>query len=185
MTFREDGTIEPIVYTLDEGVEITKSVNKRSRKKASPKTGTADAGEAVSIVNGSFRHQAEAFADQSGVRVEEQADGQQGQGLGYISNGDWTSYQKIDFGKNSATEIPFRVRASAQDGGGTIELRLDSLTGPIIGTIPVASTGSWNTYETFSTTLSGISGTHTLYLSFIGEAGNLMNLNWFEWAPVQ
>jgi hypothetical protein len=180
MTFRDDGTIEPIVYTLDEGVTRTVPPPKKAAKNADPATPAAVAD--VDLEAGCLKREAEAFSGQSGTKVEDQRDGGQSRGLGYITNGDWTSYEQIDFGNDPGAKIPFSVRVSAQNQGGTIELRLDSPTGAVIGTIPVASTGAWNTYQTLSTPLTGISGTHTLYLCYTGGSGNLMNLNWFAWA---
>jgi len=64
-----------------------------------------------------------------------------------------------------------------------IELRLNSPTGTLVGTIPVDATGGWNNYKTLSITLNGIRGAHTLYLCYTGGSENLFNLNWFEWTP--
>jgi arylsulfatase A-like enzyme len=160
MTFRQDGTIEPVVYTLEK-----------------------DATLAAAPAKGSVRQEAEAFAEQSGTKVENQSDGGNSRGLGFITHGDWTGYKAINFGSNPAAKVPFYVRVSAKNQGGTIELRLDSPTGEVVGSIPVATTGGWDNYKTLSTTLSGVSGTHTLYLCYKGGSGNLFNLNWFAWSP--
>ncbi|MGJ8592741.1 MAG: family 43 glycosylhydrolase [Aquaticitalea sp.] len=178
MNFREDGTIEPIVYTLDQGVEITiPSYPERKRKNV-----FAKGKKTIPTEDGSIRHQAEAFAEQFGIKVEDQKDGKKTQGLGAISNGDWTSYTDIDFG-NSADPFSFRIRISTPNDGGTIVLRLNDSKGTIVGSIPVSSTGGWENYKTLSTTINGIRGIHTLYLCYVGEAENLFNLNWFEWIP--
>lgn len=166
MSFREDGTIEPVIYTLDESVEITIPERQQPR---TPK--------------GSLRREAEEFDEQSGVRVESQMDGGKSTGLGTISNGGWSSYQKIAFGNNPAADIPFRVRVSASHEGGTIELRLDKLKGEVIGSIPVTASGSWEKFETLSTTLTGIAGFRTIYLCYSGGSDKLMKVNWFEWTP--
>ena len=178
MTFREDGTIEPIVYTLDESVEITvPTYPERIRKK--PVKGK----EVMSTEDGSIRQEAEDFTEQFGIKVKEQIDGGNSQGIGDISNDDWTSYSKIDFG-NSAEPFTFRVRVSAPKEGGSIVLRLNSPTGTIVGTVPVTSTNGWNNYKTISVTLNGIRGIHKLYLCYAGESENLFNLNWFEWTSL-
>jgi hypothetical protein len=178
MTFREDGTIEPVVYTLDKDVEITVPQKGKSPRKVSVEPNAAPP------PRGSQRQQAEDFARKSGMRVQEnQKDGGKSTGLGYISNGDWSSYEFIAFGNNPNAEIPFRVRVASQDGGGTIELRLDSLEGPVVASIPVPATGGFDTFETLSTSLTDVAGIRTIYLCYTGGAGNLMNVNWFEWAP--
>lgn len=183
ITFRKDGTIEPIVYTLDKEVEITEPIYaKRVPKKVQTKVVSADGKEAKLLEDGSFRYEAEAFEEQSGVKVENQSDNDKSRGLGQISNGDWTSYKDIKFG-NSDQPFSFRVRVSAPKSGGTIVLRVNSPTGIIVGTIPVPATGGWNNYTTLSTTLNRIMGTQTLYLCYTGGNEKLFNLNWFEWTP--
>lgn len=188
LTFREDGTVEPVVYTLDDGVEVTvPERRRRGDKKAaqqSPSTSTT-AVQSVSSVGGAVRREAEAFDECSGTKVEDQTDGQDCRGLGYIKNGDWTRYDQLDFGSNKAGKISFRVRVAAPKKGGSIELRLDRLDGTVIATIPVSETAGWSTFETLTTTLSGIHGIQTLYLCYVGGSENLMNLNWFEWIPLQ
>ena len=182
MTFREDGTIEPVVYTLGEGVETTTpTYAKRTGNKVRNITISTEK-EAKAMEDGSFRFEAEDFAEQSGTKVEELVDGEKSKGLGQISSGDWTCYKDIEFGK-SADPFAFRVRVSALKEGGTIVLRVNSPTGLIVGTIPVPATGGLNTYTTLSTTLNRIMGAQTLYLCFTGEVDHLFNLNWFEWTP--
>lgn len=173
MTFREDGTIEPVVYTLDEGVEITvPEPIKRSRNRAKRKR--------LPVGRQTIRQEAEAFTENSGVTVEKQTDSIVVDGIGDISNGDWTSYKNLYFG-NSAKPFSFRVRVATPHTGGRIELRLNDPKGTLVGTIPIDSTGGWNHFKTLSISLLGIRGSHTLYLCYVGESKKLFNLNWFEW----
>jgi hypothetical protein len=182
MTFRKDGTIEPIVYTLDKDVEITvPTYAKRMQKQAQTKI-VSKGKEATLLADGSIRYEAEDFSEQSGTKVEEQTDGGNSKGIGEISNGDWTRYKDVEFG-NGDEPFSFRVRVSAPNGGGTIVLRINSSTGTIVGSIAVTATGSWNNYTTLATTLNRIRGTQTLYMCYTGEDDNLFNLNWFEWTP--
>jgi hypothetical protein len=177
MTFRKDGTIEPVVYTLADGIEIT--IPKKDQPDKNPSAGT----NAVPPPKGSLRHEAEVFAEQFGVAIENQIDNGKSMGLTSISNGDWSGYKEIPFGNDPNAEIPFRVRVAAPKKGGIVELRLDKLNGRVIGTIPVTATGGWDKYETLSTTLSGIAGYRTIYLCYKGDSDDMMKLNWFEWAP--
>lgn len=177
LTFREDGTIEPVVYTLDPEVEITISENYKS------KDFSYDNINAVPPPKGSIRREAEEFMDQYGVAIENQSDYGKSRGLTYISNGDWSCYDKITFGNYLPSEVTFRVRASTPNKGGLIELRVDELDGKVIGTIPVTSTGGWDKFETFSTTLTGLAGYRVVYLRYKGDSEDLMKLNWIEWIP--
>lgn len=119
--------------------------------------------------------EAESYDNQSGVQTESCSEG--GENVGYIENGDYAVYRNIDFGSGSAS---FQARVASAASGGNIEIRLDSLTGTLIGTCPVAGTGGWQTWAVARCNVSGVSGKHDLYLKFTGGSGYLFNLNWFK-----
>ena len=119
--------------------------------------------------------EAESFNDQFGVQTEECKEG--GEDVGYIENGDYVVYKNIDFG-NGATGFDARIASAAS--GGNIEIRLDGVSGTLIGTCPVPSTGDWQTYETVSCSVSKVTGKHDVYLKFTGGESYLFNVNWFK-----
>ena len=119
--------------------------------------------------------EAESFSDQSGVQSESCNEG--GEDIGYIENGDYTVYNNIDFGTDAAG---FQARVASSTSGGNIEIRLDSLTGTLIGTCPVTATGDWQTWADAKCSISGVTGKHNLYLKFTGGSGYLFNFNWFK-----
>lgn len=123
--------------------------------------------------------EAESFNSQSGVEIEACSEG--GSGIGYIENGDYIGFQKIDFGSGANS---FQARVASQTSGGTIELRIDSPTGQLIGTCQVSGTGGWQTWTNVTCSLdgSGVSGLHDLYLKFTGGSGYLFNINWFKFS---
>ncbi|WP_159020761.1 carbohydrate-binding protein [Algibacter sp. L3A6] len=92
-----------------------------------------------------------------------------------IDPGDWCMYSNIDL--TCATSVSARV-ATARSGD--IEVRLGGVTGTLIGTIPVVSTGGWQNWTTVSANLTSVSGVHDVYLVFTGSTTSLMNLTWFE-----
>ena len=118
--------------------------------------------------------EAESYNDQSGIQNVTCDEGTEA--IGYTENGDYTVYKNIDF-ENGATS--FKTRASSATNGGNIEIRLDSITGPLVGTCTVAGTGDWQTFSDVSCNVSGVSGKHDVYLKFTGESGYLFNINWF------
>ena len=68
----------------------------------------------------------------------------------------------------------------------SIEIRVGSPTGTLLGTLPVASTGSWGTYQDQSITLAtSASGLQTLFLVFKGGPGvcNLKHFRFTETNP--
>ena len=68
--------------------------------------------------------------------------------------------------------------------GGTIEVRYDSPTGPLLGkTAMITPTGDWQTYKNVSLPLTGVpAGTHELFLVTRnpGQTASLLNINWID-----
>jgi hypothetical protein len=179
LTFRKDGTIEPIVYTLEKNIEITEPVyakrKRRTQKKNNPKGKPS-----LSEASESVRYEAEGFSSKSGnLQVEKINDNER---VIQLSNKSWLGYTEIEFGK-SAEPFSFRLNVSAPKGGAKIVVRINSPTGTVLGTIPIPSTGGWNNYKTISTTLNRVRGAQTIYLCSEGNNKNLIKLNWFEWTP--
>ena len=121
--------------------------------------------------------EAESYNNQSGIQTETCTEG--GENVGYIENGDYVVYNNIDFGSGAAS---FQARVASATSGGNIEIRLDSNTGTLIGTCPVAGTGDWQTWTDVKCSVSGASSKHDVYLKFTGGSGYLFNLNWFKFA---
>ena len=97
-----------------------------------------------------------------------------GNGLGYITNGDYVVFNNIHFGSGANS---FKALV-ADEGTADIELRLNSPSGTLIGTLPVAATGDWNTYQEQTCDVSGVSGANDLYLVFSGS----VNIDWFTFS---
>ncbi len=121
--------------------------------------------------------EAESYDTQWGIETEDCTEG--GQDVGFIENGDYAVYKSVDFDSGAKS---FLARASSATSGGYIELRLDSITGPLVGTCPVAGTGDWKTFADMKCSVSGVTGKHDLYLKFTGESGYLFNINWFTFS---
>ncbi|WP_152344621.1 carbohydrate-binding protein, partial [Mycobacterium tuberculosis] len=125
--------------------------------------------------------EAENFSSQSGLQTESCNDTGGGLNIGYIQNGDYAVYVGLDFGNGA---YDFSVRVASATGGGTIEIRLDSVDGPLVGTCVVPGTGGWQNWTTVNASVNGASGSHDLYLRFTGGNADLMNVNWFQFIPV-
>jgi hypothetical protein len=113
------------------------------------------------------------FSAQSGVSI----------GSGYITSldvGDWVAYRGIDFG-SGASSFAAGIAAANGYGGKTIELRLDSSTGAVIGTITVPTTGGATTFKTTSVSISKVTQVHDLYLTFAGGT-SVGNVSWFKFS---
>lgn len=128
--------------------------------------------------------QAEAASAQSGTQVETTTDAGGGSNVGYVADGDWLRYDAVDFGATSPSRIDLRVASGAAQGTtGRVEVRLDSPTGPLVGTAAVTRTGGWQSWTTVPAAVAGATGRRAVYLSFRSEQpGDFVNLNWVRFA---
>jgi arabinoxylan arabinofuranohydrolase len=122
--------------------------------------------------------QAETICWSAGLRAQPCSEG--GMNIDSINNGDYIKVKGVNFGSGAAS---FIARVASATSGGNIELRLDTTTGPLVGTCSVAGTGGWQTWTTRTCTVSGATGIHNLFLRFTGGSGNLLNFNWWKFNP--
>ena len=102
-----------------------------------------------------------------------------GLNLTAIEDGDYVSYKPVSLKNISA--LRFRVASAANTA--SIQVRLDSPTGPLVAETPqIAATGGAQTYKTVELPIPATAGTHELFLVFRnpGASGSLLNLNQFE-----
>jgi len=130
--------------------------------------------------------QAESFSSQSGVQTETTTDTGGGQDVGWIANGDWISFNNVDFGSTGLNEFSARIASGAAAGQtGNFEVHLDSLNNPSIGAINVGPTGGWQNWVTSTAAIAATTGVHTVYLKFVSsQTANFGNINWFTFSRV-
>ena len=109
----------------------------------------------------SDRVSADGFSAQQGIKTLVCREG--GQSIGWIDDGDWVRYDHVDFGAGSE-QIEFR--ASSQSGGGTIEVRLDTPDGTLLGTCSVEDTGNQQVWKSFRAKIQPTEGKKTICLVF-------------------
>ncbi|MER7002470.1 ThuA domain-containing protein [Dactylosporangium sp. NPDC000555] len=126
------------------------------------------------LLRNATTRQGEAWSSMSGLQVAAHGPAVGGQTAGFIDNNDWAGYT----GVNLATVAGVRVRWSSAGPGGTVEFRAGSSTGALLGTIALANTGSWDTFQEASTPLATNASTG-LYLVFRGGAGSLFDIDEF------
>lgn len=129
----------------------------------------------VDSLNPYLQTEAETMAWSKGVKTEPCSEG--GMDLASIENGDYIKLKSVDFAQGAAS---FEARVASASSGGSIEIRLDSETGKLVGTCAVAGTGGWQTWTTKSCAVDGASGVHDLFLVFKGGSGSLFNFNWWK-----
>ncbi|MEO3859459.1 glycoside hydrolase family 16 protein [Acrocarpospora sp. B8E8] len=128
--------------------------------------------------------QAEAYQAQQGTIRETTTDSGGGQNVGAIANGDWLRFDGVNFGSTAATQFRARVASGAAGGvSGLVQVRLDSLTGPVVGDFALANTGGWQSWRTIPANIAPVTGTHTVYLTFSsGQPADFVNVNWFTFS---
>ncbi|WP_340006698.1 carbohydrate-binding protein [Paenibacillus sp. FSL K6-0276] len=99
--------------------------------------------------------------------------------VGNIDPSDWMVYNGIDFG-TGINQFMANVGVDPAYAGKQLQLRLDSTTGPLIGTLTISSTGGWDTYATQTCAVSGVSGVHNLYIVAAGSGDGVGNIDWFK-----
>ncbi len=93
-----------------------------------------------------------------------------------IQPGDWLAVSGVDFGDQGAAAFEANIAGAA---GGTIELRLDSPLGEVIGTLQVPA-GSGEDWELLRTEVSRVTGVHNVFMLFKGTgSAHLMKFDYW------
>ena len=93
--------------------------------------------------------------------------------VGFIDNGDWLAFATVAVDGRTG----FTARVASGGSGGTIQIRANSATGPLLGTVGVPNTGGYDAFVDVSTTLNP--GTGALVLRFTGAGGGLFDIDDF------
>lgn len=149
--YNADGTI-PAILPTKEGV--TKS---------------------LANVNAFSRNQAETMAYSKGLKTA--SDKSVGVYVTRINNGDYVKIRSVDFGKGAKS---FEANVASSTNSGKIEIRLDGIDGPLMGTCEVAATGGEMSWKTLKCKTKAMRGVHDLYLVFTGGEGDLFNFDWWK-----
>jgi beta-glucosidase len=100
--------------------------------------------------------------------------------LGSISNNNWAQFPEADF----SGKVEFQASVASRACGGSIEVHLDQLDGPLACTLTVPDTKGWEKWVNVSAPLTGISGEHSIFLKFLGGKGNIMKVKRLQLNPV-
>ncbi len=117
--------------------------------------------------------EAEDFVDTLGVQLEDEGTGST---VGWFDPDDWIQFN-LDFG-DGANTIVFNLASAGT--GASFDVRLDSPTGTIIGTMDITGTGGWTSFLDRSLDITETSGVQDIYL--VGKAGTdgICNFDYFE-----
>ncbi|WP_225446202.1 sugar-binding protein [Paenibacillus rhizovicinus] len=131
----------------------------------------------VITMTNALKLQAEDKTAATGANAVASAGAEGGKVVSGFDQGDYLVYGNVNLSGGFKT---IEARLASVTTGGQFEVRLDSLTGPVIGTFTVADTDGWNQYETQTWGLtSEAKGLHNLYI--VGKSGiGIANIDWFR-----
>jgi len=129
----------------------------------------------IGTLNPYLQTEAETICWSSGVKTESCSEG--GMNVCNIENGDYIKVKGVDLGTGATS---FIVRVSSETSGGNIEIHLDTLEGPLVGTCEVPTTGGWQEWVSKSCPVTEAKGVHDLYFKFTGGNGKLLNIDWWQ-----
>jgi RNA polymerase sigma factor (sigma-70 family) len=98
--------------------------------------------------------------------------------LGSMVKGSWLRYNSVDFGAG-ATTFGALIAVPATLAGRTLEIRLDSLGGQLVGVLQIKGTAGWTDFVWQETQLTGATGVHDVYL-VVGDGQHVGNLTSFK-----
>ena len=120
--------------------------------------------------------QAEHFSEQSGVSVVDRVGAEGGRRTASSAPGDWIAFDPVSLKGIDELGIAY----TAAGAGGLVELRLDDpVTGPLVGTADLVSTGAAGGGEAEAAIDAPDDDPHRLYLVYVQRAGGPGN-NMFE-----
>ena len=166
ITYNADGTIQEVPYWLDQ--QPMKQLHWLNPYKRV---------EAETMAWGYGLKSAKMGIENTGVVADMPAStGKKNMYIFDIDNGEYIKLRGVDFGTKGAKQ--FNVIA-ASTGGVTVNLRLDSNKGPVVGTVTIGKTGSVEKYRTFSGKVKNAEGVHDLYICFDRASGDV-RLDWWQ-----
>ncbi|KAB7732977.1 carbohydrate-binding protein [Rudanella paleaurantiibacter] len=101
----------------------------------------------------------------------------QGKRLGNIHHQSYFVLKNIDL--KGIDQLTYRY--SSKDKGATIEVHIDSPTGPVVSTLAYKPTGDWRKYEEAGAPVRDPGGLHDLYVVFVKPEGPNRDLFSLEW----
>lgn len=152
-TYGENGSIPKVEYTR-EGVKGVAKLNPFIRTEA----------ETMTLASGIETAKNETV----GVYVTD------------INNEDYITVRDVDFTDKGEGAVKFLASVACMTDDSKIELRLDELSGELIGTLNIKTTGGLEHWQMQSCSVGGAKGIHDLYLKFNGGSESQLNFDWWK-----
>lgn len=139
---------------------------------------TKEGAPAIGFLDPYKRVEAETMAWSSGITTEPNA--KTGVYVSDIHNGDYVKLANVNF-KSSGPKT-FGASVASALRGGTMEVRMDSIEGPLVAELKVPGTGGWENWKYIETEAKmKVAGVHDIYLVFKGRKGpKLFNFDYWQ-----
>jgi len=97
--------------------------------------------------------------------------------LGQIQNGDYAGYKYINF-NDGVRKIKIRVAPGTNPG--KIDVGIDNIWGPSVGTIEVPGNGNLTSWQILTCDIAPVLGTRAVWLRFSGKGDDLFHIDSFQ-----
>ncbi len=149
LSFGEDGTIRKVIPTL-RGVGI---VDAKNRIQIDRYSAISDQGASVSFVDDANKFE--------------------GWKIALSEKNAWVRFNRVDFGKGKLKSANIRTAAPA---GGSVEIRLDGVNGPVVAKVKIEKGSGWN--DVRSKLAKAPAGVHDLVVTLSEK--NAVELDWIS-----
>jgi len=168
---RAQGSGDPAAATVTPAAPTSTTAPPASAAPAPAPTGGRDAYQPL---------QAEDASAVSGIEMQDTGDEGGGRNAGWIAGGDWLRFDDVNFGAEPPTQLNVRLAADVpDDGGGRLEIRLDSPDAEPAAALETSGTGGWQDWRTEATGMGPVTGLHTVYVTFGSDRpDDFLNVNW-------
>jgi len=122
--------------------------------------------------------EAEDYDEAYGTNTETCKDTGGGENVGSINSENWLKFSNINLSEVHSVSM----RLASTLSGGTVEVRLGSETGDIIGSLEMPNTGNWQTWQTVTTSLENRVGFYDVYIVFVSSEKYVGNINWLQFS---
>lgn len=120
------------------------------------------------------RVEGETFNAQKGIETELCKAG--GMNLCDIQNGDWVKLRGVNMGDGVSS---FKTSVAGENSG-KIEVRIGGPEGLVLGTCDVSATGGSQQWKEVTCNIRKITGAIDVCLKFVGDEGDLFNVDWWQ-----
>jgi len=160
--FKRSVCIEPFKFNADGSIPLINPTKEGVK-------------EGASNVNPFNKVEAETIAWEEGIETAK--DEKTGVYVTGIHNGDYIKVRNVNFGEGTKL---FEASVASATEGGRIEIHIDNITGTMLGTLSVKSTGDMLKWATQTCKVNKVSNLHDIYFVFKGREGILFNLDWWK-----